>query len=99
MEDEKKATYKYLSISRSEFSYEHCPEDVKKSMLGKMAYNDLAERSFAGVTAQVQYYGRIGMSAAAEVSDVGRNDFLSRGGTKKQIHRATASTKTKAKEK
>ena len=39
------------------------------------------------------------MSAAAAVSDVGRNGFLSRGGTKKQIHRATASTKTKAKEK
>ena len=30
LEDEKKATYKYLSISGSEFSYEHCPEDVKK---------------------------------------------------------------------
>ena len=36
MENEKKATYKYLSISGSEFSYEHCPEDVKKSMLGKL---------------------------------------------------------------
>ena len=54
MENENKATYKYLSISGSEFSYEHCPEDVKKSMLGKIASNDLAESSFAGVTAQVQ---------------------------------------------
>ena len=34
LEDEKNATYKYLSISGSEFSYEHCPDDVKKSMLG-----------------------------------------------------------------
>ena len=68
-------------------------------MLGKMAYNDLAEISFVGVTAQAQCYGRIGMRAAAAVSDVGRNGFLSRGGTKKQIHHATASTKTKAKEK
>ena len=42
LEDKKKATYKYLSISGSEFSYEHCPEDVKKPMLGKMASNDLA---------------------------------------------------------
>ena len=48
---------------------------------------------------QVQCYGRIGMSAAAAVSDVGRNGFLSRRGTKKQIRRATASTNTKAKEK
>ena len=62
-----------------------------------MASNDLAEISFAGVTAQVQCYGRIGMSATAAVSDFGRNGFLSRGGTKKQIHRATDSTKTKDK--
>ena len=68
-------------------------------MLVKMASNDLAESSFAGVTAQVQCYGRIGMSAAAVVSDVGRNGFLSHGGTKKQINRAISSTKTKAKEK
>ena len=31
----------YLSISGSELSYEHCPEYVKKSMLGKMAYNEV----------------------------------------------------------
>ena len=87
MENEKKATYKYLSISGSEFSYKHCPEDVKKPMLGKMASNDLAESSFAGVTTQVQCYGRIGMSAAAAVSDVGRNGFLSRSGIKRPIDR------------
>ena len=28
--DEKKATYKYLSISGTEFSYEHCPAAVKE---------------------------------------------------------------------
>ena len=50
-----------------------------------MAYNDLAESSFAEVTAQVQCYGRIGMSAAAAVSDVGRNGFLSWGGIKNPI--------------
>ena len=99
MENEKKATYKYLSISGVEFSYEHCPEDVKKSMLGKMASNDLAESSFAEVTAQVHCYRRIGMSAAAAVSDVGRNGFLSRGGIKGPIDRETTIKKTKAKEK
>ena len=39
------------------------------------------------------------MIADAAVSDAGRNMFLSRSGTKKQIHRATVSKKTKAKEK
>ena len=39
------------------------------------------------------------MIAAAAVSGVGRNGFLSCRGTKNQIHRSTASTKTKAKEK
>ena len=99
MENEKKATYKYVSISGSDFSYEHCPEDVNKSMLGKMTSNDLAESSFAGVTAQVQCYERSGMSAAAAVSDVGRNGFLSRGGIKRPIDREISSKKTKAKEK
>ena len=94
MENEKKATYKYLSISGSEFSYEKCPEDVKKSMLGKMASNDLAESSFAGVTAQVQCYGRIGMSAASAVSDVVRNGFLSHGCIKRPIDREIDRKKT-----
>ena len=54
LEDQTKATYKYLSLSGSPFSFDHCPEDVKNAMLGMMAVNDLAESSFAGVTAQVQ---------------------------------------------
>ena len=85
LEDKKKATYKYLSVSGSPFSYDHCPEDVKTAMLGMMAVNDLAESSFAGVTAQVQCYGRIGMHAAAAVSDMQRNNFFSRPTTKKSI--------------
>ena len=85
LEDETKATYKYLSVSGSPFSYDHCPADIKKAMIGMMAVNDLAESSFAGVTAQVQCYGRIGMHAAAAVSDMQRNDFLSRPTSKKSI--------------
>ena len=84
--DEKKATYKYLSISGTEFSYEHCPDAVKEKMLGKMASNDLAESSFAGLTAQIQCYGRIGMCNAAAVSDTSRNGFLSRPTTRKEIN-------------
>ena len=74
-------------MSGSEFSYEHCPEDVKKAMLGKMASNDFAENSFAGVTAQIQCFGRIGMSAAAAVSDTARNGYLFRGEMPRRINR------------
>ena len=85
LEDKTKATYKYLSVSGSPFSFDHCPEDVKEAMMGLMAVNDMAESSFAGVTAQVQCYGCIGMHAAAAVSDMSRNEFLSRPTTKKDI--------------
>ena len=83
LENKTKATYKYLSLSGSPFSFEHCPEEVKEAMCGMMAVNDLAESSFAGVTAQVQCYGRIGMHAAAAVSGMSRNGFLSRPTSKK----------------
>jgi hypothetical protein len=75
--DEKKATWQFLSESGSSLSWDHCPDDVKEALKGMMAVNDLAESSFAGVTAQVQVYGRIGMSNAAGVSDLNRNGFLS----------------------
>ena len=54
-------------------------------MLGKMASNDLAESSFAGVTVQVQCYGRIDMWSAAAISDTARNVFLDCPTTKKQM--------------
>lgn len=37
--------------------------------------NDLAESSFAGVTAMIQVYGRIDLNAAAAISDMNRNVF------------------------
>ena len=83
--DETKATYKYLSISKSIYSWNYCPDHVKKAMLGKMVTNDPAESSFAGVTAQIQSYGRIDLCNAAAVSDITRNKFLSRPTTKKEI--------------
>ena len=68
-------------------------------MIGKMASNDLAESSFAGVTAQVQCYGRIGMCAAAAVSDCDRNGFLHRGTLAKQIKRKSNSSRKRKHEK
>ena len=54
-------------------------------MLGKMVTNDLSESSFAGITYQVQTYGRIGMCNAAAISDMPRNGYLSRPTTKKDL--------------
>ena len=68
-------------------------------MLRQWASNDLAESSFAGATAQVQCYGRIGMSNAAAVSNVARNGLLNRYSTKKQMIHGTTSTKKKQKDK
>ena len=34
LHDEKKATWKYLSISGSHFSYQGCPSDVRNELLG-----------------------------------------------------------------
>jgi hypothetical protein len=75
-EDPKKATRKYISAFGSDFSYDHCSNEEKNAMMGKMAVNDLAKSSFAGVTAQLQVYGRVGMHSAAAVSDIERNRFL-----------------------
>ena len=48
-------------------------------MLGMVAVNDLVESSFAGVTANVQAFGRVGIHGTAAVSDISRNGFLRRG--------------------
>ena len=73
LEDKTKATYKYLSISGTEYSWEHCPETTKKAILGKMVTNNLTKRSFTVVTYEVQTYGRIGICNAEATSDMSRN--------------------------
>ena len=45
-----------------------------------MAVRNLAESSFAGVTAMLQVYGRIVVAHAAGVSNLARNKFLSQDG-------------------
>ena len=86
LRDTKKATHKYLSSSGSQFSYEHCPDGIKMDMLGKMATNDCAESSFAGVTNQLQQFSRISIPAAAAVNDMKRNQFLNRNRNKGLFH-------------
>ena len=85
LEDKTKATYNFLSLSRSEYSQEHCTKTTKKAMLGKMVTNDLAESSFAGVESQIQTYGRIGMCNTTDISNISRNVYQSRTTTKKDL--------------
>ena len=80
MVDPKKGTWQFLSDSGGELSFDHCSEVDKIALRGFVDVNDLAESSFAGLTAQVQVFGRIGMANAAAISDMKRNGFLSRDG-------------------
>jgi hypothetical protein len=54
LQDKKKATYKYLSISGLEYSWNHCGEEKKKALLGNTATNDEAESTSGGTTANIQ---------------------------------------------
>ena len=71
--DPKKATFQYLSESGSDYCWSHFSDEVKTALMGKMAVNDRAESSFAGVTAQIQDYGRIGLANSAAIRDMGCN--------------------------
>ena len=55
-------------------------------MMGKMATNDLAESSFGGVTNQLQKYSRVNITSAAAVSDMQKNNYLTRDKKKGLFH-------------
>ena len=76
LHDERKATNKYLSSSGLEYSWKHCSEERKKALLGTTATNDQAESTLGGCTSQIQRFGRIALSSATAISDMGRNGFL-----------------------
>jgi hypothetical protein len=78
LRDESKATFKYLSVSGSEYSWNGCGEARKKALLGKKATNDEAESTLGGTTSNIQRYGRINISSAGAISDAKRNGFLQR---------------------
>jgi hypothetical protein len=74
--DQNKATYKYLSVSKSEFSHHYSMEERKQSLIGIRATNDGPESVFGGATANIQRYGRISLSGAGSVGDMKQNAFL-----------------------
>ena len=51
-------------------------DELKKSLFGLMAVNNLAESVFGGLTAQLEVFGRIGLANSAAVSDMQRNGYL-----------------------
>ena len=63
--DPTKATWQFMSNSGGEYCYDHSSTDLKEVLLNMVVVNDLLESSLAGVTVQVQVYGRIGMANAA----------------------------------
>jgi hypothetical protein len=83
--DPKKATFQYLSESGSDYCWSKCSDEVEIALIGKMAVNNRAESSFAGVTAQIQDYGRIGLPNGAAISNMGRNGFLDHPLTKTDL--------------
>ena len=78
LHDQKKATWKYLSISGSHFSYQGCPPNVWNELLGRDATNDRSESALGGTTHQLQQYGQIGITNAAAVSDAKTNGYFRR---------------------
>ena len=74
-----------MSESGSDYSWYGSSDELKEALLGFMAVNDLADSSSAGVTAQLQVFGRIGMSSAAAIIDMARNGFLEQPTTNKEM--------------
>ena len=78
LRDEKKATYRHLSSSRSKYSWKGCSEESKQALLGHTATNDEAKSALGGATSQLQRFGRIKLSSGAAISDMQRNSFIQR---------------------
>jgi hypothetical protein len=76
LHDEKKATWKYLSISGSQFLYQGCPPNIRNELLGREATNDRSESALGGTTHQLQKYGCIGINNAAAISDAKNNGYF-----------------------
>ena len=83
MVDPNYVTWKLLSESGGKYSWEGSSDELKESLLGMVAVNDLVESAFGGVTAQLEVFGRGGLAHLAGVSDMQRNGFLERPVTKK----------------
>jgi hypothetical protein len=57
LNDPKKATSDYLTCQGGKYSWGMTTEQEHYTGIGKMATNDMAESSFAGLTQQLQSFG------------------------------------------
>ncbi len=78
LHDEKKAIWKYLSVSESPVSFQGCPKEVKEGLFGREATNDRSKSALGGPPHQLQKYGRIGIVNAAAISDAKTNGYFRR---------------------
>ena len=74
-----------MSESREHYSWDGLADELKQALIDFMAVNDLVESSFVGVTAQLQVFGRIGMTSAATIYNKSMNSFLDRPTTNKDM--------------
>ena len=59
--DPTKLTFMLMSESGGAYSWYVASDELKKSLFGMMAVNDLAKSAFGGLTAQLEVFGRIGL--------------------------------------
>ena len=74
-----------MSESGADYSWDGFSDELKESLLGFLAVNDIVESSFSGVTSQLQVFGRIGMASASDIRDMARNGFLDQPTTNKDM--------------
>eukprot|EP00956_Cyclotella_meneghiniana_P034905 scaffold109285_cov63-Cyclotella_meneghiniana.AAC.1 len=98
LEDKRKATFKYLDISGSEYCFANCTEDRKAALMGVTATNDEAESALGSVTGNIQRYGRINLFAAAAVASAKRTKARIVVGNDKAMFHNNASCPIKRKE-
>ena len=84
LRDVKKATAAHLSSMEGELSWGATSDDQHEAAMGKMAVNDPAECTFAGLTRQLECFGRISLRSAGAVSQAQYNGDFGRGHSAKR---------------
>jgi hypothetical protein len=65
--DQRKAMWKYLSLSGSDYCWDKCTREQKEALLSITATKDEAESILGGTTGNIQRFGHINLSSAAAV--------------------------------
>ena len=87
LEDERKATYKCLEISGSNYCFANCSDERKAALLGVTATNDEAESALGSVTRNIQPYWRVNIHAAAAIASAKQTKIFQRTDAKRNCSR------------